>query len=259
VQFSHFSVKEFLTSDRLARSSGEISRYHIPLSPAHTVFAQACLGVLLRLDEEGISWSTASTIPLALYATRYWVVHAQFEDVSSNIRDAMECLFDADKPHWATWHRIYNIDDISWSNFNPYGVFSNGLPLYYAALCGFYDLAKQFIAKNPEHVNARGGRMMTPLVAALNRNHFRVADLLHQHGADVDARDKSQWTLLHEASFTGLVDVVEWLLDHGADAQNVHGSFHSTWHSNAGALKHVLGKLWTSYIALYGFTDAHEP
>jgi len=48
VQFSHFSVKEFLTSDRLARSSGEISRYHIPLSPTHTVFAQACLGVLLR-------------------------------------------------------------------------------------------------------------------------------------------------------------------------------------------------------------------
>jgi len=225
VQFSHFSVKEFLTSDRLARSSGEISRYHIPLSPAHTIFAQACLGVLLRLDE-GVTWYDASAIPLALYAARYWVVHAQFEDVSSHIRDAMEYLFDVDKPHWAAWHRVDNIDDISWSNFNPDEVFSNVLPLYYAALCGFYDLAKQFIAKNPEHVNVRGGRMMTPLVAALNRNHFRVADLLHQHGADVDARDMSQWTLLHEASFTGLVDVAEWLLDHGADvnARNVHGS-----------------------------------
>ena len=31
VQFSHFSVKEFLTSARLATSSGDVSRYHIVL------------------------------------------------------------------------------------------------------------------------------------------------------------------------------------------------------------------------------------
>src|ERR1700740_3184670 len=31
VQFSHFSVKEYLTSTRLATSSGDISRYHIVL------------------------------------------------------------------------------------------------------------------------------------------------------------------------------------------------------------------------------------
>jgi len=36
VQFSHFSVKEFLTSDRLATSNMDASRYHhIPLEPAH--------------------------------------------------------------------------------------------------------------------------------------------------------------------------------------------------------------------------------
>ena len=92
---------------------------------------------------------------------------------------------------------------------------SGVLPLYYATLCGFYDLAKRLIARNPEHVNAMGGQMVTPLVAALSRNHFRVADLLHQHGADVSVRGKSQTTPLHEASFAGLVDVVVWLLDHG--------------------------------------------
>ena len=36
VQFSHFSVKEFLTSDRLAHSSRDVSLYHISLEPAHT-------------------------------------------------------------------------------------------------------------------------------------------------------------------------------------------------------------------------------
>src|SRR5216684_1860986 len=51
VQFSHFSVKEFLTADRLAEPMRDVSRYHIRLEAAHTILAKACLGVLLRLDE----------------------------------------------------------------------------------------------------------------------------------------------------------------------------------------------------------------
>src|SRR6266403_2928747 len=34
VQFSHFSVKEYLTSARLATSSHDVSRYHVALKPA---------------------------------------------------------------------------------------------------------------------------------------------------------------------------------------------------------------------------------
>ena len=50
VQFSHFSVKVFLTSDRFAVLKGDNSDYHISPEPAHTVMAQACLAVLLQLD-----------------------------------------------------------------------------------------------------------------------------------------------------------------------------------------------------------------
>jgi hypothetical protein len=52
IQFSHFSVKEFLTSCRLAGSSDVIlHRYHVSLTHAHTLAAQACLGMLLHLDK----------------------------------------------------------------------------------------------------------------------------------------------------------------------------------------------------------------
>src|ERR1700742_297964 len=52
IQFSHFSVKEFLTSARLAKNCDPIShRYHISMTSAHTLVAQACLGMLLHLDE----------------------------------------------------------------------------------------------------------------------------------------------------------------------------------------------------------------
>jgi len=50
VQFSHFSVKEFLTSDRLA-SMEEVSRFHITIEPSHVILFQACLGVFLSLDD----------------------------------------------------------------------------------------------------------------------------------------------------------------------------------------------------------------
>src|SRR6266851_5860427 len=73
VQFAHFSVKEFLTSDRLAGSSREeISRYHIPLEAAHTILAQACLGVLLKLDDS-VDSDNIKNFPLAKYAAQYWV------------------------------------------------------------------------------------------------------------------------------------------------------------------------------------------
>ena len=214
VQFSHFSVKEYLTSDRLAHSSGDVSQYHIVLEPAHTILAQACLGVLLRLDDR-VDEDNVGDIPLVKYAAQYWFDHAQFEKVASRIRGAMEYFFDADKPHWAAWCRVQMIDE-EWESFYP-GELQDGFPLYYASLGGFYDLAEHLVGKHPEHINARSGDMVTPLVAALRGKHFKVAELLHRNGADVDVRDSYEDTLLREACRAGVSDVAQWLLNHGAD------------------------------------------
>jgi ankyrin repeat protein len=219
VQFSHFSVKEFLTSDCLARSRGDVSRYHIALEPAHTILAQACLGVLLRLDDRVIE-DNIDDIPLVEYASRHLFDHAGFETVASHIRDAMEYLFDADKPHWTAWSRVQNID-VRWQWFSPFRG-DDALPLYYASLGGFYDLAEHLVGKHPGYINARGGQMVAPLVAALHGKHFRIAELLHQHGADVNVRDGFNRTSLLAACITGTPEIVQWLLNHGADvnAQN---------------------------------------
>jgi len=64
-----------------------------------TLFAQACLGILLRLDDS-VARINAVNTPLAKYASRYWADHARFENVSSRIREATEILFDVDKPYW---------------------------------------------------------------------------------------------------------------------------------------------------------------
>jgi ankyrin repeat protein len=214
VQFSHFSVKEYLTSDRLANAGRGVSCYHILPESAHTILAQACLGVLLRLDVK----QNARDIPLANYAAEHWVDHARFKDVSSRVQDAMKVLFDADKLRHAARLRRYPIDSgVDWFSFMDPDM-PLGAPLYYASFCGFYDLAKHLAVKHPEHLNASGGWLVSPLGAALYRKHFEVAELLHEHGADVNVRGDRGWTLLHQVSQCGFVDTARWLLNHGAVA-----------------------------------------
>ena len=173
VQLSHLSVKEFLTSSRLARSPhGEVSRFHIDLEPAHTIMAQACLATLLRQDEHTRN-SDAKVSPLVNYAAQHWMDHAKFEEVSSRVREGMDDLFDSSKPHFAAWLQVHDIDEV-WSSFSlGDGV---GSPLYYAALCGLYHPAERLIARHPEQVNAPGGYYLFPLPVALRKRHFRVAN-----------------------------------------------------------------------------------
>ena len=216
VQFSHFSVKEYLTSPRLGRSPhGDVSQFHIDLESAHTIMAQACLGILLRSDEQGGD-SEADVSPLREYAARHWLDHAQFEKVSSRVWDGIDNLFDSSKPHFAAWLQVHDMDE-DWTHFSMYQ-HDRGSPLYYAALCGFYDLAERLITKHPDQVNARSGCIHAPLPAALYKRHFRLANLLHKHGADVHCRGNWENTPMHSASMEGSVDVMRWLLDHGADA-----------------------------------------
>jgi hypothetical protein len=84
VHFSHFSVKEFLTSDRLSLAQSRISRYYIPLMPAHEILARACLVTLLQLDEH-IDKNGLKNNPLSFYAAQYWFEHTRFRDVSLSV------------------------------------------------------------------------------------------------------------------------------------------------------------------------------
>ena len=102
VQFSHFSVKEFLTADRLAEPIRDVTFYHVRLEAANTILAQACFGVLLRLDDR-VDRDNIENFPLAQYAAQYWPIHARVENVSSCLMDGMERLFDADQPHFSAW------------------------------------------------------------------------------------------------------------------------------------------------------------
>jgi hypothetical protein len=220
IRFSHFSVKEYLTSDRLAAASADISQYHILPDPAHFTLAHACLGLLcsdhcvkegsdVNSDEEN-----PKDIPLLQYAAEHWASHALVVNVTSGLKYAMETLFDPNKPYFLGWIRLlttshgYRLQN-SWSNSNP-------IPLYYAALCGFYDLVHLLIIKYPEQINHRGGRYGSPLVAALSKKHVRIANFLVEHGAQTHVRGDPPLCHSIRLSDDARVDAVCFLLRHGA-------------------------------------------
>jgi hypothetical protein len=217
VQFSHFSVKEFLTSERLAYSIKNLSRFHILPRSAHSILAQASLCALLYLGDR-VDKKSIEDFPFARYAAEHWVYHGRFENVSSSLQDAMERLFDADQPSFATWIWIYDIDHpFAQQMFEPHPAQPEAVPLYYAALCGFRALVEHLIAAHPGDVNAKGGYYGTPVNAALIKGNTEMTLLLLEHGADVNTMDNRHMTPLYRATEGGRRHSVEFLLEHHAD------------------------------------------
>jgi hypothetical protein len=230
VQFSHFSVKEFLTSTRLATASGDVSNYHIDSDPAHTILGQACLGVLLQIQDD-VEGCTPEDHPLARYAAEHWTTHAQFGEVSSNLHKGMKYLFDANKPHFEVWLTLCDIN----TGPNRDATFwlfarrvSPAAPLYYAALYGFHDLVEHLITKHPQDVNADGGYYVRPLVAALAGEHFQTADLLRHNGADLDVRGSGGRNPLHAAAYSGNLEMVRILIEYNPADINARDEYGST-------------------------------
>ena len=215
IQFSHFSVKEYLTSNRTAE--GCVSRYYIPLEPAHLFVTRACLSLLLQLDDH-VTKETIEELPLARYAGRYWTDHAEFGNVSSHTEDLIKRIFHPENHHFANWVWIY--DTISgYSMEGPSRPMSS--PLHHAARHGFHQVAEWLIITFSQGVNVSsdcGG--MQPLHVASVYGQFMVVQVLLTHQADANGRTEGNWTPLHTASYNGNSKIARLLLEHGADVNS---------------------------------------
>ena len=219
IQFSHFSVKEFLTSTRFAEKRDTISsRYHVSMTPAHSLVAKACLGILLHLDKD-ITRRTLPKFPLARYAAEHWFEHARSGGVSQNAEAGMSQMFDRRKHHLAVWLWICDPtipvwERNEWANapLRPHGT-----PLHYAGYCGLYDVVKVLAIEHPQDVNSRRfTRDETPLHLTSREGHIDVARLLIDHGANAAAQSVNGTTPLHLASKGGHVAVAQLLIEQGA-------------------------------------------
>jgi ankyrin repeat protein len=269
IQFSHFSVKEFLTSSRFAEKGDTLSRhYHISMTPAHILVAQVCLGILLYLDGN-ISRDDLDKFPLAQYAGEHWFEHARFEDVSQNMVEGMKELFDDSKPHLAIWLWIYDPTARPWNRSELAKVrlplAPRGTPLHYAAFCGLRNLVKVLVTEQLQDVNSqRFDDGLTALHLVSRPGHVEVAQFLVEHGANATARDKNGQTPLHEAAEWGHIELAQFLVQHGADG-TAQDEYRRTPLHRASSRGHIeLAQFLVQHGAdvivqnKYGWTPLHE-
>jgi ankyrin repeat protein len=247
VQFSHFSVKEFLSSDRLATSEMAALRFHhIPLESAHATMAQACLGVLLQLDDS-MDKKTIEGYPLAKYAGEFFVDHAKAGDVLSQNSDGVDHLLDHDRLHFNPWLWLQRGDmDQKYLDFNPdsssesdesssnksgserpFPMYPPRIsPLYYTLRFGHQYLTRHLILERPHDLDPSDVYGRTPLHFAIGTMDFEATQMLLDRMADIDARDIRGSTPLHHSMAVLYPKVqgdqfrcVRLLLERGADAE----------------------------------------
>ncbi|XP_059386139.1 poly [ADP-ribose] polymerase tankyrase-2-like [Carassius carassius] len=111
------------------------------------------------------------------------------------------------------WDRVFRVPQFTLSARSLWELFE-------ACRSGDLERVKRLVC--PENVNSRdtAGRMSTPLHFAAGFGRRDVVDYLLQHGANVHARDDGGLISLHNACSFGHAEVVSLLLQHGADANS---------------------------------------
>jgi ankyrin repeat protein len=231
IQFAHFSVKEYLISERLVRADDVVSRFHVSMTLAHTIVAQACLGILLHLDEN-VTKDSLRSFPLVEYAAEYWVKHARVNNVSSNVLDGMKSLFDPRKHHLSVWLWMYNPiypEDPSSGPATDRPQKDSLTPLHHAAVSGLCDVATFLIVERGQDLRSQVVHYdATELHLASEFGHADFAQLLLEHGADTAAVDDTGFTPLCRASYEGHAEVARAILERGAEIDTNLNDFNWT-------------------------------
>ena len=94
---------------------------------------------------------------------------------------------------------------------------SAGDGIWAASSVGNIEVVKQHLAKGVDIDAVDSVSGITPLAWAVIRGQSQMAELLVQHGADVNAKNNDGGTSLHAAAFLGRVEIVKLLVQHEAD------------------------------------------
>ena len=221
VRLAHYSVKEYLISDRLR--AGVAGKYSISKMAANTLIAETCLAYLLHLGSfEDIPYKIVREYPLLAYSAAYWSVHAVFlDDKSCNmtVDVLINKLLNPGSNHMENWLRYYNPDYSRRSGIPRY----RAPPLYFASLLGLSKAARKLLDSGV-NVNAEGGNCGCALQAASRGGFKGLVELLLDRGASINAQNGEDQNALRAASFAGHEAIVRLLLDRGANIHSRHGS-----------------------------------
>ncbi|KAL2859852.1 ankyrin repeat domain-containing protein [Aspergillus lucknowensis] len=233
VRIAHFSVQEYLQSDRILQQNSRI--FAMRSAPANTEIAQICLVYLLEptLSEGRLEEAKLMEFPFAHFAATHWFHHyANSQEGKTAIEKLVSKLFQDETKAFVTWIRLHDMDR-PWNMHVDYNrpIADMALPLYYAGLLGLECVLNSILpigtknAASSNTVNAQGGRFGNALQAASREGHENLVQMLLDRGANINTQGGEYGNALQAASREGHEKVVQILLDQGADI-NAQGGYY---------------------------------
>lgn len=260
VRLAHFSVKEYLISDRLRDREARISKFRLERSLAERKLSQMCCAYFLSFtDNPGIRtwineekprkgsdnsayflnhWSDfAAAFPLLDYACEYWYQHQRLAESQSGLLPENQHLYlqllEREQVRVA-WLRLYThkaehyMDDYGSNEIEQIGWHDGTQALYWAVLLGFRETATILYDREPKpDVNHVAGKYGFPLQAAVFMGDYEMTKLLIGKGADPNLAAGYYSTALQAAAKGGDEQIVKSLLQAGADP-NLEGGYYGT-------------------------------
>lgn len=263
VNLAHFSVEEYLTSERILGGPAYI--FHMEGLAAEKTCAE---GSLLYLDSffnserRTLSYLALGEFPLLKYASKFWHLHALFFQgwevsgindlvlkimLSKNSRESWLWFFNPD----TEWYTIVDFEPQKNLDLPSY------TPLYLLASLGFKKHLQVLIDEGVD-IDTDGGWFGTALQGAIfhgqtgsvdvlldagadasktngyhghalrlatNKNDLYITRRLLDTGIDVDMYSPTFGTALQDASSMGYVEIIRMLVDAGANVNASPGNY----------------------------------
>ncbi|EXJ68500.1 uncharacterized protein A1O5_08293 [Cladophialophora psammophila CBS 110553] len=221
IQLAHFSVQEFLLSDRCAFNLDFRS------DTCHAVIAESCLHYFLHLCQDApVTGKLSKHYPLLFYAAEEWWQHLQAITgvPDDRLLDHTLRLVGKKDVTLLSWVQLSNVDRICMRFGSQLELKDIAEPLYYAASIGVAAIVEKILRRNID-VNAQGGYYDHALQAASINGHETVVQMLLDAGANVNAQGGLYGNALQAASSYDRETVVRILLDAGANVNAQGGGY----------------------------------
>ena len=235
LRIAHFSVQEYLQSDRVT-----LPRFSLKSASAHAEIAQICFVYLqeLELFSGKLDEWEPQDYPFIYYAAHFW--HYHYKNVTKTVpqldRRILE-LFRQPEDTFDTLMRLQNPERMNY----PERSYLMASPIYHASFLGLDGVLGELIGHCQTHaseakdlINAHEGAHGHALIAASYEGHEKVVQMLLDAGANVNAQGDYYGDALQTASLLGHEKIVQILIKAGA---NINAQGRSWGNALVGASK----------------------
>jgi ankyrin repeat protein len=190
VAFAHSSFPEYLRSTTIRQTKSGAKDFFISQEAASAYVTESCMAYHIHASKS--SDNSAPDFPLWEYAAKYWMPH--LENISrdkwtSTNRSVAKSILQPGSKTFLDMIRVLNPEEGDEDGLRrlPDGYYSLDdfpEPLYYVALSGHLQLLRTLLEEPGTQINIVRGDLGTALNAACLKGYGNVVQELLEHGAD---------------------------------------------------------------------------